>query len=872
MIQVENLRKIYSAKRDKPCEALRGISFTLPERGMVFVVGKSGSGKSTLLKLLGGLDGVTEGDIIVSGKRFSEFSEDDYDDYRNNYVGFVFQDFCLIEGMSVYENVRLALNLCGGGDAAAVDEALLVVDLYDYADRYPKELSGGQQQRVALARALVKKQNLILADEPTGNLDQRTAKQVLDYLKELSSERLVVIVSHNSDDADKYADRIIELADGEVVRDVSRSDGESRALILGNRINLPAKRLLTQRELEEINAAVKERDVVISQNTDDFTETEQPLADGSCSYTASKNDIAFKDRLHLGKIMFSGNRIHACITVLAVSVLLILLSLCRVFVAFDGKALIHDSVISDTSYSFSLSKGYRTKAEPTELQTDRLVEVTDDDLNAFYDAGYEGNIYKLYNVTLALLYNGWNTLEEGKHISYSDAKSPYVNLCEGVLECEKSFLDGIYGNGESGIEVLAGDINEKTPRAVIITDYFADCIIKHIPDINSYQDIIDNSAIGQTKFDVKAIIKTGYAERHAEILAEFERISRLKDERDEALLLLKKNESFIDFYDEVKDYLAVGYYFGNDYEAQDTAYVQSRGGTSFDNLYLTINGEKFKGKQWAYSPAEGLADDEIHISLWLFNEISGTRYNAEELKQYFRPFTVTLSEFPYHSAEGTPVYEKTFRVTGISYGPVLFSYKSYLELYGAHLYPYAVYFDNTESAATVFTNMESCDFFLADEYYKTIYTIMDIVSVFNDFFFLLYVGLISVCALLLVTFARRSIKRRMYEIGILRALGCKNKTVAGIFMLNMTFVSLIIAFISIVSVRVLDPFLNSTLIENLSVMLDIALIKDLRILQFNILSASVDVITIIFLGLLSSLGVFLSCRKIKPMSIIQNRE
>ena len=203
MIRIENLKKIYDAKKGKPCTALDSVSFDLPDRGMVFIVGKSGSGKSTLLNLLGGLDGVSDGDIVVGGKRFSEFSEADYDAYRGSFVGFVFQDFCLIEGMTVFENARLSLDLQGEEADDAVREALKTVDLAEYGSRYPKELSGGQKQRVALARALVKKPKLILADEPTGNLDQRTAKQVLDSLKELSERHLVVIVSHNADDADK---------------------------------------------------------------------------------------------------------------------------------------------------------------------------------------------------------------------------------------------------------------------------------------------------------------------------------------------------------------------------------------------------------------------------------------------------------------------------------------------------------------------------------------------------------------------------------------------------------------------------------------------------------------------------------------------
>ncbi len=872
MIRVESLKKIYNAKKDKPCTALDGVSFVLPERGMVFVVGKSGSGKSTLLKLLGGLDSVTDGDITVGGKRFSDFTEADYDDYRNKFVGFVFQDFCLIESMSVFDNARLSMDLCAEESDDAVREALRVVDLADFADRFPKELSGGQQQRVALARALVKKPKLILADEPTGNLDQKTATQVLDYLKELSSERLVIIVSHNVDDADKYADRIIELADGRIVRDVSRSDEANAALIIGNKINLPSKRPLTCDELSKINTVIKGGDAEIYQNPEDFSETEQPSVENESIYVPSQCKISLKNKLRLSGILSRGNRIHAGFTTVMVSVLLVLLSLCRVFAAFDGKALIHESVTSDTSYSFALYKGYRTKSEPTVLETDTLVEVTDEDIQSFYDAGYEGNVYKLYNVSLALLYHGWNTLERGEHISYADAKSPYINLCSGVLECDKEFLDGIYGTDGSGITVLAGDINEATPRSLIITDYFADCILKYLPIMKSYQDIVDNPAIGHTKFDVKAIVKTGYAERYAELIKECERIFSLKEDNEAELNNLRKNEDFIAFYDEVKDYLSLGYYFGNDFKAQEVTYVQSRGGTSFDNVQITVKGQTFSGRQWTYVPSEELGSDEIHIPLSLYNDIAGTRYNAEELNLYFKPFVMTVSDYPFHTAEGAPVYQKTFTVTGISYGPFLLSYDNYLDLYEKHLYSYGIYFDNTESAAGIYTNMEGSNFFLGDEYYKTIYTIMDIVSIFEDFFMFLYIGLIGVCALLLIGFARRSIKRRMYEIGILRALGCKNKTVAGIFMLNMAAVATIIALISIVGVRILDPALNSVLIDNLATILDTAMIKNVKILKFDLLSAIVDTLTIILLSFLSSLSVFLSCRKIKPISIIQNKE
>lgn len=873
MIKVEGLKKIYESKKGTPCVALGGVSFVLPESGMVFIVGKSGSGKSTLLNLLGGLDNVTDGDIVIGERKFSEFSEADYDDYRNNFVGFVFQDFCLIEGMTVFENARLSVDLRESATDDDVRDALRIVELAEYEKRYPKELSGGQKQRVALARALVKKPYMILADEPTGNLDARTAKQVLDSLKEMSKDRLVIIVSHNADDADKYADRIIELADGSVVQDVSRVPETSLPLIDGDKINLPSKRRLTNDELASINELIKAGNAEILQSADDFVTTDTVDTSNEGEYSPEKEKLPFKKRLFLSTKLSRGNRFAAVLTTIMVTALIILLSLCRVFAAFDGEDLIRDGVMKDDSYSFSLYKGYRLGSENSPLETNKQVELTDADIAAFYDAGYEGKVYKLYNLSLALTRHNWNTFELGEHVSYSGEKSPYISFGSGVLECDKEFLDGIYGKGEGGIEVVAGDINETTPRSLIITDYFADCILIYNPKLKSYQDIIDAVTVGHTKFDVKAIIKTDYTERYAKAMAEYERIMEIKSqrERNEALEGLKDDDTFRAFYSEVTDYLSIAYYFGNDYEAQEIAYVQSRSGTSLDNPYVIINGVTYQGKQWAYAPLADLPKGEMHIHASAYNDIMGTDYSAEQLEAMM-PFTLTLIDYPFSRSDGDPVYQKTFTVTGISYGPFLLNYSDYLELYSVHLYPHAVYFDNTESAASTYMKLEKSDFFLSDEYYKTIYTIMDVVSVFEDFFLLLYVGLIAVCALLLVTFSRRSVKRRMYEIGVLRALGYKNLTVATLFMRNLVIMSAFIALISIGGVLVLDSTLNAILIENLALMLDSSPIKELTIIKFSILSACIDMLTILVLSFISSLGALSSCRRIKPMNIIRDRE
>ena len=223
MLEIKNLQKSYVSKKGGKTAALKGINLKFPDTGLVFVLGKSGCGKSTLLNLLGGLDSFDEGEIIINGKSSINFSSADFDSYRNTYLGFVFQEFNIIPDFTVEKNIELALQLQHRkADKSEVNDILKEVDLAGYAKRKPNELSGGQKQRVAIARALIKDPEIILADEPTGALDSTTGKQILSMMKELSKKKLIIVVSHDRDSAEIYADRIVELKDGLVISDVSR--------------------------------------------------------------------------------------------------------------------------------------------------------------------------------------------------------------------------------------------------------------------------------------------------------------------------------------------------------------------------------------------------------------------------------------------------------------------------------------------------------------------------------------------------------------------------------------------------------------------------------------------------------------------------
>ena len=224
MLEVTDLSKTYRGKGTEDVQALKGVSFTLPDTGMVFILGKSGSGKSTLLNLLGGLDAPDEGEIALDGKSSSGFGERDWDEYRNRCVGFVFQEYNLLPEFTVYENLAIALQLQGKkADKALLKEYLKRVDLEVDEKRRPTQLSGGQKQRVAIARALIKDPKIIFADEPTGALDAKTGNDILTLLKSLSKDRLVIVVSHDEEFARTFGDRVLEMSDGLIVADSAAS-------------------------------------------------------------------------------------------------------------------------------------------------------------------------------------------------------------------------------------------------------------------------------------------------------------------------------------------------------------------------------------------------------------------------------------------------------------------------------------------------------------------------------------------------------------------------------------------------------------------------------------------------------------------------
>lgn len=258
MLQLKNIVKKYKTGGTE-VEVLKSVDISFRESEFVSILGASGSGKTTMLNIIGGLDKYTSGDMLLMGRSTKEFKDRDWDSYRNGTIGFVFQSYNLISHLSVIENVKLALSISGESNKendARAKKVLQDVGLGEHLYKKPNQLSGGQMQRVAIARALVTNPKIILADEPTGALDSKTSVQIMELIKEISKEKLVIMVTHNPELARQYSDRIVRVRDGEIIEDTNPYIEEvenkeyslkKTAMSFGSAIKSSFKNLLTKK-------------------------------------------------------------------------------------------------------------------------------------------------------------------------------------------------------------------------------------------------------------------------------------------------------------------------------------------------------------------------------------------------------------------------------------------------------------------------------------------------------------------------------------------------------------------------------------------------------------------------------------------------
>ena len=475
MLETRNLKKVYKTKKGVSVTALNDVSIKFPEKGLVFLLGKSGSGKSTLLNLLGGLDKYDEGEITIKGVSSKDFKQSHFDSYRNTYVGFIFQEYNVLEEFSVGANIALAIELQGKkATDEEINSILKQVDLEGFGDRKPNELSGGQKQRVAIARALVKQPEIIMADEPTGALDSNTGRQVFETLKNLSKDKLVIVVSHDREFAEQFGDRIIELADGNVIDDVTRKVGyEKQGEELNNGISFENDTMtiksgyhLTEEDRERINQYIDGigtdlKAVIKKADRGSFQQTnEEDIVHKKGNFKLIKSKLPLKNAFKIGASGLKHKKIRLVVTILLSFVAFSLFALADTFGNYNHIKTCTNS-IKDTNITYaSVIKSLKTGSGMNAYWSDYGNSIREDEitkLNKDTGLDFTGVVVTNQDMVLPNYNKEVELTKNGDMCHYATDFSGYANLTEAKIK-------------EMGYKIVAGKL-PKDNNEIAISSY-----------------------------------------------------------------------------------------------------------------------------------------------------------------------------------------------------------------------------------------------------------------------------------------------------------------------------------------------------------------------------------------------------------------
>ena len=869
MIKIENLTKVYKSKNKEKCIAVNDISLTFGDNGFVFIIGKSGSGKTTLLGLLGGLDNITSGDIIVNGNSFSKFKYRDFINYRNQMIGYIFQDFHLIDELTVEENIGLSLDLQNVKHLDEVNKVLADVDLVGYNKRYPKELSGGEKQRVAIARALIKNPKILLADEPTGNLDSKTTTQILNLLKKISKDRLVLMVSYNLSDANKFADRIVELSQGKIINDLIRNkDYCYETQIVNNELILPINRKISDEEISNINSELVKGNIKsIIQTEDVFIKNNISSYENSIDKKLKNKNFnfikLFKLAINFMKKDFSRLFIYSFI----VAALIVILGLAQLIVNFDSSEVI-DKEMSNMNQSTISLKKVDVDDDLLVVDSTRVIPINETDINKYYEAGYEGNIYELLNVTL----------DYGPNLGFSDYNKPnavnpaavYHSGTAGVLVCDEEYVKGVFGK----IEYLAlcKDIRDS---GYYITDYTADAILLYTSHLfSSYESILGaHKSMNVSVYSyINGIINTGYKEKYSDVIARLEDVTMSKEE----LYDYMTNDRYLAFYDEVIQNYSIGYTFNLNFKEafiNDKARTWTISGNSslvYNGIPLAINQTWFQ--LHSQYKKYNLKNNEVVLSLSTYNKVFQTNYQSTNISS-FVPHTVTYKYYYYYDELQMDLVDSfEISIVGLDTERNYASDDVFERLLEINTSTNAIYFSNTENTKVIFNTAHDVGFEPNSILAYSISTMTKAVDIFSEFFIIIFVGLCICSFVILINYGIKLINERKHEIGVLKALGIKDRDLTFIISIQMCLLALLVILLYIIGSVIFIDLSNDILVQSLLEFNPGLFLLDVDVLYLKKNFIFENSILVVIIVLISFIVPLFRLKFLKPTNIIKAKE
>lgn len=612
MLKLQNVTKIYTTKAGDT-KALNNINLTFPDKGMVFITGKSGSGKTTMLNIIGGLDGVTEGEIIIDGKAFSTFSAKEFDSYRNTYIGFIFQEYNLLNDFSVSKNVEMANELQGKKtDDESLNQVFTAVGIEEYARRKPNELSGGQRQRVAIARALIKNPKVIMADEPTGALDSNTGVQVMDTLKKLSSDKLVLVISHDLELAERYADRIITIKDGKIQSDVTITTEELQGNVFDSDKGVSVKggADLTDEEIEVLLKAIKQKkkvdvnDSIIVKKKENTKEIKEDKSDKKKVELISSK-MKFKSSALLGLKSLNTKPIRLIFTIFLAVIAFSVFGIFDTVASYSSEKMLSNALINSGYKSVSMTSSFYHDADNY-----YQIRISQEDIDAV-------------NKKTGLKFRGVYEIDDEEAINNGDINFEQLNTkfstkyykkgLNGILEFKEDEIDRenfVVGKDSFNYKLIHGEYPKGVFHydasgnvdgyQVAITKYFAEVIVQlkgygsygfrlnsSSPFINSMEDFVGQyvNVTSRKKMFITGVVDCGSIPAKYDVLKDAESTKNIET-------LINDFETYL--HSAPHQCLFVSENFVNEYMREDgiqrsALYYSENGALSLNDVPQSLN-------------------------------------------------------------------------------------------------------------------------------------------------------------------------------------------------------------------------------------------------------------------------------------------
>lgn len=877
MIDVKGLERVFISGKHIT-KALKGIDLKLPNTGLVFIIGKSGSGKSTLLNLIAGLDKPTAGQILFNGKDVCKFNEKQLDEYHYSNIGFIFQNYCLIDEMSVEANIAMGLKEKPKHIKLQIQQALDDVALSGIAKKRVKHLSGGQKQRIAIARALIKDPPVLLCDEPTGNLDRQSSEDVLKILKRRSRTSLVLVVSHNLPEAYRFADRIITLAKGFIVEDLSfrpESHVDTETLYLSN----PDE--MTPEQIEGVNKALAEGRIKRIQPRKELFQPSTPCPDERGEEKKLKGHFFTPIPTMMKTINHSKWRmaLFPILTGILLSLFSCLFSLYR----FDAGEYASTAYRQSEKTDFIMQRGALTKNGKTTIN--RLLPIQDEEWQVLSD-DYEGKYYPIYKFPIALPFADSDRLAIDGTINAAYMSSMWANQSQGLMIVDDDFLMSHLKVDQ--IEYVA--LAEKTrPTGIYVTDYFADAILVQKSNYKSYNDFVGKYAqIGRLRNGtvyVNGVIKTDYKNKISGLLDEFgkgtENSAILQSQYESELEYLSYALNFVytqnkDFMQDLKlDINTMPLLFLPSGSFSSSATGWNKTATSYQTSYSSLlkKGEILLTENAAAQIFKVGNHNELANLIHKGNDEGGFSFSLGTVSQKnsteidYAPFLQRCKIRLYSDYDDETLARYSITSAAIS---IRMSKEDYLEFRYRELFPYAIAFDSPDQFDYVSSLLSPHHYAAKSVLYDAMSQVASGISIFSQAFRILSLISILGSAVLLVLFSISLIQSQKYNIGVWKALGYRGRDLSCYFTLETLFFTLLSSIWFGAGYVFISNMLNRVLTQ--------ALFRNshsssiIRIISFTWSNYFLGVGIALGVVLLLVFGFLFMLRKEKAIDVIQNKE